>query len=173
MSSTLWPFPRTRLKSPRHLISSLSSRVNARAKRWAHKRQGSDPATTRLGPGRVYILPTGVGLIFGLMAFAMLMGSMNYNNNLSFVLTFVLIGIGFVSMHQCQRNLVGLELTFAGADPVFAGQAIRIRIAVTNQSKSARYGIRLYATDTSSDTHDLKAGESKVFVLPLPPKDAA
>jgi uncharacterized protein (DUF58 family) len=102
------------------------------------------------------------------MAFAMLLGSMNYNNNLSFVLTFVLIGTGFVSMHQCQRNLVGLELTFAGADPVFAGQSIRFRIAVTNQSKSARYGIRLYATGTGSDIHDLKPGESKVFVLPLP-----
>ena len=84
------------------------------------------------------------------------------------MLTFVLVGIGFVSMHQCQRNLVGLELTFAGADPVFAGQAIRFRIAVTNQSKSARYGIRLHATGTSSDIHDLAAGESKVFILPVP-----
>ena len=163
MSSIPWPFP-----DPRGLISLLKSRVNRRVKRWARKRQGRDPATTQLGPSRVYILPTGVGLIFGLMAFAMLLGSMNYNNNLSFVLTFVLIGTGFVSMHQCQRNLVGLELTFAGADPVFAGQAIRIRIAVTNQSKSARYGIRLYATGISSDIHDLKPGESKVFVLPLP-----
>ena len=163
MSSIPWPFP-----DPRGLISSLKARVDRRAKRWARKRQGRDPATTRLGPSRVYILPTGVGLIFGLMAFAMLLGSMNYNNNLSFVLTFVLIGTGFVSMHQCQRNLVGLELTFAGADPVFAGQTIRIRIAVTNLSKSARYGIRLYATGTGSDIYDLKPGESKVFVLPLP-----
>jgi len=163
MSSIPWPFPSTR-----GLISSLKARANARVQNWARKRQGRDPATTRLGSGRVYILPTGVGMIFGLMAFAMLLGSMNYNNNLSFVLTFFLVGIGFVSMHQCQRNLVGLELTFAGADPVFAGQAIRFRVAVTNQSKSARYGIRLYATGTQSDIHDLKPGESKVFILPVP-----
>ena len=41
---------------------------------------------------------------------------------------------------------------------------------MTNQSKSARYGIRLYATGIQpySDIHDLKPGESKVFVLPLP-----
>jgi hypothetical protein len=58
---------------------------------------------TVLRPGRVYILPTGVGLVFALMTFAMLLGSMNYNNNLSFVLTFFLIGLGFVAMHQCQR----------------------------------------------------------------------
>ena len=163
MSSIPWPFP-----DPRRLISSLKTRANTRVQSWARKRQGRDPATTRLGSGRVYILPTGVGLIFGLMAFAMLLGSMNYNNNLSFILTFFLVGIGFVSMHQCQRNLVGLELTFAGADPVFAGQAIRFRVAVSNQSKSARYGIRLYATGTQSDIHDLKPGESKVFILPVP-----
>jgi len=138
-----------------------------RVLRWARKRQGSDDATTKLRPGRVYILPTGVGLIYGLMAFAMMLGSMNYNNNLSFVLTFILTGIGFVSMHQCQRNLVGLELSFAGTDPVFAGQAIRFRIAITNQSKSARYGIRIYHDKTESDVHDLQPGESKLFVLPI------
>ena len=79
--------------------------------RWARKRQGSDSAITQLRASRVYILPTGVGLVFALMTFAMLLGSMNYNNNLSFVLTFILVGIGLVSMHQCQRNLVALELS--------------------------------------------------------------
>jgi len=126
-----------------------------------------DDTTARLRPGRVYILPTGVGLIFGLMVFAMLLGSMNYNNNLSFVLTFLLIGVGFVSMHQCQRNLVGLELTFAGADPVFAGQPMRVRIAITNTSRNARHDIRLYADGSMSEIEDLFAGESKVFVLPI------
>ena len=163
MSSIPWPFP-----DPRGLVSSIKARAGKRAQAWARKRQGTDPDTTTLGPGRVYILPTGVGIIFGLMAFAMLLGSMNYNNNLSFVLTFILVGLGFVSMHQCQRNLVGLELTFAGADPVFAGQAIRFRVAVTNRSKSARYGIRLYAKDTNSEVQDLQPGESKVFILPVP-----
>ena len=111
---------------------------------WARRRQGADGPVTRLEPRRIYILPTGVGLIFALMTFAMLLGSMNYNNNLSFVLTFMLIGIGFVSMHQCQRNLVGLELSFAGTEPVFAGQAAQFRIAVANRSKSPRHRIRLY-----------------------------
>ena len=162
MSSIPWPFP-----SPRSLLGAFRNRANARVRRWARKRQGVDPATTRLRPGRVYILPTGIGLIFALMAFAMLLVSMNYNNNLSFVLTFMLAGIGLVSMHQCQRNLVGLELTFAGAEPVFAGQTLRFRIAVTNHSKSARYGIRLHDGDVSSETQSLAAGESKVFFLPV------
>jgi len=160
MSSIQWP-------SPSRFIGRVRESANSRVSRWAKKRQGTDASTTKLRPGRVYILPTGVGLIFGLMAFAMLMGSMNYNNNLSFVLTFLLAGIGFVAMHQCQRNLVGLELTFAGTDPVFAGQTIRFRIAITNQSRNARYGIRIYHDKTQSDVHDLQPGESKIFVLPV------
>jgi uncharacterized protein (DUF58 family) len=97
----------------------------------------------------------------------MLLGSMNYNNNLSFVLTFFLIGLGFVAMHQCQRNLVGLELSFAGTEPVFSGQAAQFRIAVTNRAKNPRQRVRLYVEDTLSDIDDLQPGESRIFVLPV------
>jgi uncharacterized protein (DUF58 family) len=121
--------------------------------------------TTRLRPGRVYILPTGVGIVFAVMTFAMLLGSMNYNNNLSFLLTFILAGLGFVAMHQCQRNLVGLELSFAGVEPVFARQPARFQVAVTNTSKSPRFGIRLYTDTSQSEIHDLVPGESKVFIV--------
>jgi uncharacterized protein (DUF58 family) len=160
MSSIPW-------QSPSRFIGYFRNNATLRVRRWARKRQGIDDSTTTLRPGRVYILPTGVGLVFGLMAFAMLLGSMNYNNNLSFVLTFMLIGIGFVAMHQCQRNLVGLELTFAGTEPVFAGQSIRFQIAIRNQSRNARYGIRIYHDRTESDVHDLQPGESKIFILPV------
>ncbi len=159
MSSILWPFPKLALRK------TLATAANKRVKRWARKRQGLDPTVTELRPGRVYILPTGVGLIFGLMTFSMLLGSMNYNNNLSFLLTFILAGLGFVSMHQCQRNLVGLELSFAGVEPVFAGQSAQFRVAVTNKAKTARHGIRLYVDKTASEIHDLLPGESKVFSL--------
>jgi hypothetical protein len=131
MSSIRWP-------SPRNLVPDLNDAAGRRVRRWARKRQGIDSQVTRLRPGRVYILPTAVGLVFALMTFAMLLGSMNYNNNLSFLLTFMLISIGFVAMHQCQRNLVDLELSFAGTEPVFAGQTAMFRVAVTNWSRNSR-----------------------------------
>jgi uncharacterized protein (DUF58 family) len=159
MFSIQWPFLKVRF------ASGISTAANKRVQRWAKKRQGIDPTVTTLSPGRVYILPTGVGLIYSLMAFAMLLGSMNYNNNLSFVLTFMLAGLGFVAMHQCQRNLVGLELSFAGVEPVFAGQSAQFRIAVSNHSKNARQGVMLYADQSVSEVHDLPPGESKVFTL--------
>lgn len=142
--------------------------VEAKAQRWARRRQGTDKPITELHPGRVYILPTAVGLVFAVMVFAMLLGSMNYNNNLSFVLTFLLTGLGFVSMHQCQRNLVGLELGFAGVDPVYAGQAAEFQVAITNHSKNRRAHLQIYAGEVKSNIEDLEPGESKIFHLEIP-----
>jgi uncharacterized protein (DUF58 family) len=162
MSSTTYRFP--------DFLRPATYRQKARdrVRRWARQRQGTDRSVTTLQSRRIYILPTGVGLVFGLMAFTMLLGSMNYNNNLSFVLTFLLVGIGFVSMHQCQRNLVGLEVSFAGVDPVFAGQAAEFRIAITNHSKNRRPHLQIYVDNIVSHIDDLEPGESRVFHLELP-----
>ncbi|MCH8059763.1 MAG: DUF58 domain-containing protein [Proteobacteria bacterium] len=162
MSSIQWPFPRI------GIAAALTAAARRRVRRWARKRQGIDASVTSLQSRRIYILPTGVGLVFALMTFAMLLGSMNYNNNLSFVLTFLLGGLGFVSMHQCQRNLVGLELSFAGIEPIFAGQTAKFRVAIINHSRSARRGIMLYTDAEVSEVLDLRPGESKVFVLAVP-----
>ena len=165
MSSTTWQFP----KFPKLFSFDPMRRVLARrVARWARKRQGTDRPVTRLQSNRVYILPTGVGLAFGLMTFAMLLGSMNYNNNLSFVLTFLLSSLGLIAMHQCQRNLVGLELAFAGVDPVFAGQAATFRIAISNHSKNFRYNLQIYSDNISSSVHDLAPGDSTIFHLKIP-----
>lgn len=149
-------------------LPGLREAAEVRVRRWARKRQGKDKAVTRLKSRRIYILPTGVGLVYGLMTFTMLLGSMNYNNNLSFVLTFLLVGVGFVSMHQCQRNLVGLEIAFAGVDPVFAGQAAEFKIAITNHSKNRRPHLRIYVGNVRSQIDDLEPGESRIFHLEIP-----
>ncbi len=159
MSSIPWQYLR---------LGTYRRTIEAKAERWARKRQGADDPVTQLHSRRVYILPTAVGLVFVLMTFTMLLGSMNYNNNLSFVLTFLLTSLGFVSMHQCQRNLVGLELSFAGADPVFAGQAAEFQIAIINHSTKRRPHLQIYAGGVTSDIADLAPGESRIYHLEIP-----
>ena len=149
------------------VLPAVREAAGARIRRWARNRQGPDADLTVLRPRRVYILPSGVGLVFGIMTFAMLLGSMNYNNNLSFLLTFLLVGLGFVSMHSCQRNLVGLEVSFAGVDPVFAGDKAVFAIALKNRSRAARLQIYLEDDGTTSETVDLLPGDSKLVQLPV------
>jgi hypothetical protein len=85
--------------------------------------------------GRIYILPTGLGLAFGVMLFAMLLGSLNYGNNLGLALTFLLGALGVVAMHACHRNLESLVARASDADPPFAGQDALFRIAVANPGR--------------------------------------
>lgn len=70
----------------------------------------------------IYILPTGHGILFIAVLGAMLIGSVNYNNNLGFLLTFLLGGMTFISLFYTVKNLSGLEILSAKARPVFSGE---------------------------------------------------
>lgn len=72
----------------------------------------------------IFILPTGMGLIFGLLLVVMLLTGINYQNSLIYLLTF-LLGVVFVAaMHQTHRNLSGLDLTLVSAGEGFVGDRI-------------------------------------------------
>ena len=79
---------------------------------------------------RVYILPTRYGYVFACGLAAMLIGSMNYKSNLSFLFTFLLAGIFLVSMIHTHRNLSGITLRSADAQPVFAGDTVEFELVV-------------------------------------------
>ena len=99
---------------------------------WARRRQGADAHAIALKRRRIYILPTRFGIVFGVMVFAMLLGSLNYGASLGFTLTFLLTGVGLVVMHHCHNNLLGTTIKFLGAAPVFAGERAEFKIAVCN-----------------------------------------
>lgn len=88
---------------------------------------GSSAATVA---GRIYILPTRLGLAFALTLFVTLLGSLNYQNNLGLLFTFLVAAVALVSMHHCWFNLLGLRLTAQGAGPVFLGQRAAFQITV-------------------------------------------
>lgn len=101
---------------------------------------------------RVYILPTKQGLIFGLLLFAMLLGSMNYSSSVGFLLTFMLASLGFVAMHHTHKNLERLEIKAGAAESVFAGGQAQFHLHVRNHALVTRGGIAL---DDGQRTHDI------------------
>lgn len=76
----------------------------------------------RISWHRIYILPTSQGVLFVLILLGMLIGSINYSNNLGFLLTFLLGSMTFISMLYAIRNLTGIYIISSGAEPVFAQQ---------------------------------------------------
>ncbi|MDD3450149.1 MAG: DUF58 domain-containing protein, partial [Gammaproteobacteria bacterium] len=83
---------------------------------------------------RIYILPTRQGLLFGALLVVMLLGAINYSNNLAFVLTFVLGGQAVVSILYTYRNLAGLRLRAGHHGEVFAGGCARLAIVLDSDA---------------------------------------
>src|SRR5262245_27971047 len=125
------------------MLSSLVTRLRRRTRAWARRRHGIDADPMILPGRRIYILPTGLGLAFALMIFAMFLGAMNYGNNLALGLAFMLGALGLTAMHYCHRNLAGLRIASAASDPVFAGQTARFRIALENTAPVSRYELAI------------------------------
>jgi len=135
---------------------------------WARRRQGEDAHAVLLRRRRIYILPTRFGLLFGAMAFAMLLGSLNYGASLGFTLTFLLTGLGLVVMHHCHNNLLGTEIKFVGAAPVFAGDRAEFKVAVSNAAATPRFEIELVHREHTAGPVDVAAGSTEVLRLGLP-----
>lgn len=71
---------------------------------------------------RFFIRPTRYGFIFLAMLISLLLGAVNHNNNLGYLLTFLLGGMAVASVFHTRRNIARLSLVAARSSPVFAGQ---------------------------------------------------
>jgi uncharacterized protein (DUF58 family) len=117
---------------------------------WVFRRHGPEPGVVLLTQRRVYILPTRPGVTFGCALILMLIGSINYNLALGYVLTFLLAGLGVVSILHTFRNMVHLYVSGGRVSPVFAGDVARFQIVLENRNGFTRHSI------------DLSCGTSKV-----------
>jgi uncharacterized protein (DUF58 family) len=95
----------------------------------------------RIAARQIYILPTRTGLFYGFVVFLMLMGSLNYQNNLGLLFTFFLVSVGLVAMHHCWFNLLGLAVQVRPGPPVFAGDAARFEVVLRNERTGQRYDL--------------------------------
>lgn len=87
---------------------------------------------------RIFILPTKPGLFFALVAFVMLVASLNFNNNMGLMLTFLLMGLAQVALYRVFFNLRNLVINNVTAKPVFLG-------------KKAIFTIHLHANESKYD----------------------
>jgi uncharacterized protein (DUF58 family) len=89
---------------------------------------------------RIYILPTSQGVLFLLVLVGMLIGSINYSNNLGFLLTFLLGSMTFISMLYAIRNLTGIYIISTGAEPVFAKEPAEFEFNIRSE-KDVKFAV--------------------------------
>jgi uncharacterized protein (DUF58 family) len=150
------------------MLGAQSERLRCLAADWARRRQGEDSHAVTLKRRRVYILPTRYGVVFALTVFAMLLGSLNYSASLGFGLTFLLCGLGIVIMQHCHNNLLGLTVSFAGADPVFAGEEAGLRIGLQNSSSETGRDLSIDCGHSGDGPVDVEPGAAAQLQINLP-----
>ncbi|WP_266168126.1 DUF58 domain-containing protein [Dyella subtropica] len=106
-----------------------------RMQNWAERRL---PALTRyrrpeslpieLHRRRIYIVPTGLGMAFGVLLIVMLAGALNYANNAALLLTCLLGAACATSMLVAFRSLDGLRLTAIQPNHAIAGQPLILQL---------------------------------------------
>ena len=122
--------------------------------------------TVVLTQRRIFILPTRQGLILVWVLILMLLGDINYNLSLGYVLTFLLAMMAVMSMLHAFRNLAHLEIRAGRSDAVFSGETARFIFHFN--SKFPRYQLVLRSGEENSVSFDLAAGQDNVIVFPLP-----
>ena len=126
------------------------ARLRAYLRSWQERLPRAD--TMWLTQRTVYILPTRAGLMLGLTLLVLLVGSINYQLNLGYLLTFLLAGCGLVGMHVAHGTLRGLGLHMLPPAPVFAGQDALLPVRLINERAQPRYGIGLAVLPAVGDS---------------------
>ncbi|MBI4741062.1 MAG: DUF58 domain-containing protein [Betaproteobacteria bacterium] len=113
-------------------------RIRALLAQWLFRHRRDEPSPIVLTQRRIFILPSGAGLLYCLVLATMLLGAINYSLSLGHALVFLLAGLGLVAMVHAFRNLVGLQLSPGRAEPVFAGEIARFPVHVDNARAQPR-----------------------------------
>lgn len=108
---------------------------------WMFQWRGPERGTIVLVQRRVFILPTRQGLLFAGVIVLMLIGSVNYDLSLGFILAFLLGATGIQSMLHTFRNLANLRIAPGKVQPVFAGEQAQFQIRIANQARVHRYSV--------------------------------
>ncbi len=107
-----------------------------------------EPLPVTLGRRRIYVLPTRFGWFVAALLLTMLVGALNYNNNPALLLALLLGAAGIASTILAHLQLSALRVEAVSAEPVAAGEPLRLRISLGRRDTRARRGLQLRHEDS-------------------------
>lgn len=143
---------------------SLAGRLN----RWINRRLPRADSQV-FGQKSIFILPTGAGMVFGVLLLVMLVTGINYQNSLIYLLVFLLGALFVGAIHQTHRNLSGLTLSLLTAGEGEAGGEVPFRFRVAS-GKADSLALSLSLASARVAGIHVPAGETREVTLAVPAK---
>lgn len=125
---------------------------------------GRDVLPLTLHRRRIYVLPTGFGVALALLIFVMLMGSLNFNNNMGLAFTFLLGGLGLIAPLLTFLNLYRIEVVDATGHSVHAGEPCAVTLRLRGRRASGHWSIRVQYGAAYGMTHAEPHGQTSVTI---------
>jgi uncharacterized protein (DUF58 family) len=124
-------------------VISLRQAAKRRIRTWAARRFGRDTLPLRIARRRIYILPTRFGFMLAVIVAAMMVGGLNYNSNLGLAFAFLIASLTLVTMHHCNRNLLGVLVDVTTEVDAFAGREAAMEFVLRNESNVDRPDVEI------------------------------
>jgi uncharacterized protein (DUF58 family) len=145
----------------------MLAKLKTRFRAWLF-RPRIEHGTLTLTQRRIFILPTRQGLALALVLGLMLLGDINYNLSLGYVLTFLLAMMAVMSMLHAFRNLAHLEIRAGRADAVFSGESAQFLLHFHNPGKLSRHQLCLRGGNGGLVCFDVPARQATGVAFPVP-----
>ncbi len=145
-------------------LTTVLDALKQRFRTWLF-RPKIEHGTVILTQRRIFILPTRQGLGLALLLVLMLLGDINYNLSLGYVLTFLLSMMAVMSMLHAFRNLAHLEIRAGRTEAVFSGETAHFPLYFN--SKLPRYQLCLRDGKGTVVSFDVPAGQNSEVAFPL------
>lgn len=119
-------------------------------------------SSVHLSHRRIFILPTRLGLGFGLLLGAMLFTAMNYQNNLAYAFVFFTASAALTSAMHTYANLAGITLSPGRPSPVFAGRSAGFPVRLIEKRGRDHFALEVAPLHGEIHALDLGANEERV-----------
>ncbi len=105
--------------------------------------------------------------MLALVLVAMLIAGLNYNSNLGLAFGFLMASVALVTMHHCNRNLLGLQVDSTTEADAFAGGEASFDFVLRNDSNVDRRDVEIRCMGAAAIS-SVPAGSSESVRVAVP-----
>ena len=118
----------------------IKEKLNAYYQNWLNKRLPPS-CSIKLTQKRIFIIPNKIGLLYLALIGLIFVTGVNYQNNLIFSLSVLLVSIFITAIVSTYQNLSGLIITAGHANSVFVGKTTELNLTLKHSARKKKQGL--------------------------------
>ena len=124
------------------MIDKLKGYINSKYLSWLDRRLKATDSIV-LTQKRIFIFPGRIGLFYILLVVLLFVTAVNYQNNLLFSFSCLLVAIFVSAIAYTYQNLSGLKITAGKCNSVFEGELANFEVKLSSNKGAAKEGVVL------------------------------